>query len=293
VVALSAAGLVALVVLRERRIWIMTFVSVATVIAYLLADQAFDITHWSATARFTAPGVALGVITFAIVVSQRSDKMQVLTLALFGATILATQFDARLWKDWWHIGGIKAFFIALVSTAVVAIAGAVAYASRTSRFGPGRLATAIVAVAVVFVAAGAARDRYHPRFSGRWRPLLTAAHVLQRRHVVDSRIALTGTLFAAGSQYFFYDERLTNYVQFIGAPGAHHTTRPFRTCEEFIGSITAGRYDYVVAEAAADPHNPVRWLRRYPPAREIFRDPRGLIGLFEIVGPQRPSGCTT
>ena len=291
VVALSAAGIVAVVAARERRIWIMAFVGAATVIAYLLTEQAFDITQWSATARFAATGIALGLITFAIAVSRLSAKTQLLTLAFFGTTILATQFDAQLWKAWWRVGGLKVFFVALVGTAFMAIAGAVVSASRTTRFGPVRLAPVIVALVVVSVAAGAALDWYQPRFSGSRLPMLAAARKLQKRHVVHSRIALTGTLYAAGSQYYFYDKRLTNYVQFIGAPGAHHTVRLFQNCEAFIGSIAAGRYDYVVAEAAAGPSNPIRWLRSDPAAREIFVDPSGRIGLFEIVGPQRRTGC--
>jgi hypothetical protein len=269
--------------------WIIVFVGSATVVAYLFAEQAFDITQWSATARFTAPGLALGLIAFAVAVSRRSGRAQVLTLAVFAATILATQFDARLWRAW-RVGGIKALFAALAAVAVMAIVAAV-ISSRGSRFGTARLATAIAALVVVSLAAAVALQRYQPRFSGRRLPLLEAAHVLQQRHVVDSRIALTGTLFTAGSQYYFYDKRLTNHVQFIGERGAHHTVGQFRSCDAFISAIATGRYDYVVAEARPGPNNPIRWLRSDSSARKIFGDPAGRVGLFEIVGPQRRTRC--
>jgi hypothetical protein len=123
--------------------------------------------------------------------------------------------------------------------------------------------------------------------------MAAAARALQKRHVVHSRIALTGTLFVAASQYYFYDKRLTNYVQFIGSPGPHHTVGQFRSCDAFIASIAAGRYDYVVAEARPGPSNPIHWLRSDPSAREIFGDPGHRIGLFEIVGRQRRAACAS
>jgi hypothetical protein len=123
--------------------------------------------------------------------------------------------------------------------------------------------------------------------------MLAAARVLHQRHVTHSRIAVTGSLFVAASQYYLYDKRLTNYVQFVGSPGRHHTVRPFRSCDAFIGSIETGRYDYVLAEAAPGPNNPIRWLRSDPSAREIFSDPGQRIGLFEIVGRQPGAACAS
>ena len=56
--------LVACVANRERTVWITTFVGAATVVSYLFVEQAFSIAEWSATARFTAPGIALGADQF-------------------------------------------------------------------------------------------------------------------------------------------------------------------------------------------------------------------------------------
>ena len=60
--------------------------------------------------------------------------------------------------------------------------------------------------------------------------MLAAARTLHERDVAHRRIAVTGDLFVAAAQYYLYDKRLTNYVQFIGSPGPHHTVRPFPNC---------------------------------------------------------------
>jgi hypothetical protein len=276
---------------RERTVWIATFVGVATFVSYLFVEQAFSIAEWSATARFTAPGFALALIVFAVAVARRSRRAQLLTLVLFGVTVIATQLDSQLWKAWWRIGGIKVFFVAMVGTAFVAILGAVVSRAGTRRLMTVALPTAIAALVVISLVGGVAIARYQPRFVNRGQPVLTAARMLHKRHVTHSRIAVTGDLFVAAAQYYLYDKRLTNYVQFLGSPGAHHTVRPFRSCDAFIGSIKTGRYDYVVAQAAPGPNNPITWLRSDPSAREIFSDPGQRVGLFEIVGSPRRTGC--
>src|SRR5204863_10098983 len=124
VLALSAAGLFVALIRRDRTLWVMAFAGGATVIAYVLVVQAFSIAEWSATARFTAPGIALGLIILAVAVSRFASRAHLFIVPLFCGTILVTQFDAQLWRGWWRLGGIKVFFVGLVGTAVIAIAAA-------------------------------------------------------------------------------------------------------------------------------------------------------------------------
>ena len=102
---------------------------------------------------------------------------------------------------------------------------------------------------------------------------------------------MTGDLFVAATQYYLYDKRLTNYVQFIGSSGPHHTVRPFQSSDALIGAIETGRYDYVLAQATTGPNNPIPWLRSDSSAHEIFTDPGRHVGLFEIVGQPTSTGC--
>jgi hypothetical protein len=149
----------------------------------------------------------------------------------------------------------------------------------------------IAALILLSLASAITLARYRENLADHGLPAEAAARALRERHVVHSRIALTGSLLVSGTQYAFYDKRLTNFVQFIGEDAAHHEVRQFSDCQRFMRSIAAGRYDFVVAEATAGAQGPIQWLRSDPSARQIFRDERGRVSAFEIVRAPSPLEC--
>ena len=287
----AVAGLVAgLVVVRDRSVQLAAAGGVACVTSYVLAKQGFSVKFWPGTPRYAAPGLALGLVILPVALSRLSRRALLLTLTAYGAALVATQTDAKLWRAWWPRAHHVPVVVAVV---VVAGIGATSWAAHRTRLALRPMLPIGFAVLVgLSLASGLALRSYRPTFVEHGISEEAAARVLRDLHVHHARIALTGSVILSGAQYGFYDKGLTNYVQFIAQRGPDHSVVPFSRCRALVQALAAGHYRYVVATAPGPGGiNPVVWLRSIPAARRIDHAPHGRAGVFEIDRKLNPADC--
>jgi hypothetical protein len=289
----AAAGLVAgLVVSRDRSVQLAAVAGVACVMSYVLTKQGFNLRFWHGTPRYAAPGLALGLVILPVALARVSRRAPLSTLPLYGGALVATQVDSQLWRAWWP----RSHHLPVVVTAVVVLGAgiaAVAWSANRTRLAL-RPAPAIglAVLVVVSLASGLALRSYRPTFADHGTPGEQAAALLRARHVRHTRIALTGSLLVSGSQYAFYDKKLSNSVQFIAEQGSDHRAVPFTRCDAFIRAVARGRYRYVIAAGdGAGGVNPTAWLQSNPAARRLDHAPGSGAAVFEVVGRLEPATC--
>jgi len=91
------------------------------------------------------------------------------------------------------------------------------------------------------------------------------------RDLKDKRIALTGSGEIFFGQYGFYGVDRSNYVQYIGEKGPNGTYRLINNCREFINTVNAGNFDYIItSEYTQDSPTADYW---YPVRAWIDGDP--------------------
>jgi hypothetical protein len=294
VLLLALAGLALGILLpRDRVVRVASVVGTACVASYLLTKQGFTISFWPGTPRYAAPGLALGLVLLPVALARMRARALVVVLVVYTATLAVTQVDSRLWRAWWS-GDHLAVGAVVAATALAGITiWGVASNPRRLRLTPApAIGIAVVVVVVVSLASGLALKAYRPTVASHGTPGERAASFLRARDVRHSRIALAGSLLISGSQYGFYDKRLTNDVQFIGEAGPKHSVGPFRQCSSFLRAVRRGRYDYVVVPSAtAKPAGSAGWLGSSRAARQVNRQSLRGAAVFEITGPLDPSTC--
>ncbi|MDQ1511973.1 MAG: hypothetical protein QOG50_3817, partial [Actinomycetota bacterium] len=247
---------------------------------------------WKGTPRYAAPGLALGLVILPVALSRASRRALLLTPPAYAATLAATQFDSRLWRAWWppshHLAVVAAVALALLA----GIASAVGVSRPTRLELRPALPIGIAVLVVLSLASGFALKGYRQTFADHGTQGERAASFLRARHVRHARIALTGSLLVSGSQYAFYDKRLTNFVQFIAQRVADHRVAPFTQCASFVHAVDAGHYDYVVVPvASARVGGPATWLESNRTARRLDRGGLAGAAVFEITGTLDPARC--
>ncbi|MGA9636625.1 MAG: hypothetical protein WBQ41_15425, partial [Solirubrobacterales bacterium] len=112
------------------------------------------------------------------------------------------------------------------------------------------------------------------------------------------RIAVAGTS-GAYSQYGFYGDDVSNYVQYIGRHLPEADFRVIESCPAFRQAVNAGDYDYLITTPSLDLNVPSRasaspergWVSRDPAVEEILRS--GRVSVFRIHGRLDPNACGT
>jgi len=99
------------------------------------------------------------------------------------------------------------------------------------------------------------------------------------RDLKDKRIALAGSGEIFFGQYGFYGVDRSNYVQYIGQKGPNGTYRLIDNCREFINTINAGDFDYIITSEysqdspTADYYYPVRgWIDGDPALKLVVSE---------------------
>jgi hypothetical protein len=110
------------------------------------------------------------------------------------------------------------------------------------------------------------------------------------------RIAVAGTS-GAYSQYGFYGDDLSNYVQYVGRHLPEADFRRIESCPAFREAVNAGDYDYLITTPELDLNAPSNahpspergWLAGDPAVEELLRS--GRVSIFRIDGELSPAGC--
>ncbi len=112
------------------------------------------------------------------------------------------------------------------------------------------------------------------------------------------RIGVAGTS-GAYSQYGFYGDDVSNYVQYVGHHLPEADFRAITSCAPFRDAVNAGHFDYLVTTPKLDLNAPSRaypspergWVRTDPAVQEVVHS--GRVSVFRITGPLSPTACTT
>jgi hypothetical protein len=117
----------------------------------------------------------------------------------------------------------------------------------------------------------------------------------------DKRIGIAGSGEIFFGQYGFYGANLSNYVQYIGVPGADGTYRLATSCQQFRRRINAGNYDYLIVsqatqDSSASPYwYPIyAWLKDDPALEQIIAEPDITPEpdyVFKVKSKLDPAGC--
>ena len=195
-----------------------------------------------------------------------------------------------------------ALLLAVVAAVPVAIALRAIPWPRLPGYGWLRGAVACGTVAALLVAGypvarGYLRHRFTALPGGG--PLAGALLQLARfgQSVQHKRIGIVGPEL----QYHFVGPSLSNYVQYVGVPGAHGNWNQTTTCALWRRFVNAGHYNYVVTtppfwptvnagDSSGLPVPTAGWTAGDPAARQILH-PYPTVSVFELRGPLQGDGC--
>ncbi len=236
---------------------------------------------FSATARYAAPALALGLVLLPLVPWLRSLAARPWVLAVLLGLVLATLTNQ----------GVEPLDSsrALAALACLALIAALAWlaAHRSAIRSPllaGGLAVLVLVVALAGwrVTDGFIQDRY------------ATGELAFARAIEDSRVGLVGS----SRQYHLYGTDLSNHVQYVGRRGPDGAFSSVRGCREWRRALDRGGYEYVVVTPANELFGTyttkrppeLGWTRSSPKASVDLREPGG-VTLFHLDGKLGTDGC--
>ncbi|HEX2435358.1 MAG TPA: hypothetical protein VHI76_01785 [Solirubrobacterales bacterium] len=239
--------------------------------------------------RYLAPVVALALALVPILATRLAPAWRALGL---GGLVVAGAV-AALGSD--EVVRVVSARAALAGGAGVAAALAFAWAARAGRLPWRAIAPTIALIAGLVVGLGyhAQRTYLEGRYETRAGGNPEDSAFMWAREVEDARIA---TVIAR--QYPLYGTDLSNRVDFVGVRGPDGAFEPVTSCEQWLGSLADGDYDYVVTGfreptegVGTRPDEPreAGWTRSAPAAEEIVRE--GDVSVFAIEGELDPASC--
>jgi hypothetical protein len=234
---------------------------------------------FSATARYVAPSMVLGLVLLPLVpgVDRFAQRRWFLAgLAVLLAATLSNQGVEPL-------DASRAGF----ALACLALLAGLAWID-TGRTALPRWAAAAALLGVCFVLAGwRVADSY---LADRY----ARGELSWAKEIRDSRIALVGSM----RQYHLYGDDLSNRVQYVGREGPHGAYARIGGCAEWRRALDAGGYGYVAVTPANELFGSysrrrppeVAWTRDAPGATVLLREPKGLT-VFRLDGKLGTAGC--
>jgi hypothetical protein len=297
----AAAGILAIWRPRSSAVRLCGVVTVATGIAYLFtpltaAGPEGHPLAFGINLRYVIPGFALGLALLPLEPRLTPARLR---LPLLGGGLVAL-FLTSFYSDAdvaWDSAFASVPWAVLIGLVLV---GAPVGLAILARRGRALAAIAGAALALVVFAAGWERqdDYFAHRYKGGdddFRFQLDDAIRFAEDHP-DSRIGVAGTS-GAYSQYGFYGDDLSNYVQYVGRHLPEADFRAITKCAAFREAVNDGNYDYLITTPSLDLNNPGTahaspeggWIRGDPAAKLVLDS--GRVAIFELDGDLSPAGC--
>ena len=275
----------------DARLRVLALVALASIVGYLItpetaAGPAGQPVGFAFNLRYGAPALILSVTLLPLAPALRGERAGYVLLAVFGAVLVATLIQARLWPAR-QLAGVFAVL------AAVALVFAV---SRRSGL------AAIGAAALIVVIAGYPLQRHYLHRRYAYQPGVSS---LARtwaifRGIHNARVGVVGT-FGGFFSYPYFGLDISNPVQYVAARGPHGSFTPITSCPAWRRAVNAGHYRYLVTTPARDPWHPkplqpspeMGWTAGDPAAHLIYtrRATGQRIAVFALAGPLNPAGC--
>ena len=278
----------------DARLRVLALVALASIVGYLItpetaAGPAGQPVGFAFNLRYGAPALILSVTLLPLAPALRGERAGYVLLAVFGAVLVATLIQARLWPAR-QLAGVFAVL------AAVALVCAVYAVSRRSGL------AAIGAAALVVVIAGYPLQHHYLHRRYAYQPGVSS---LARtwaifRGIHNARVGVVGT-FGGFFSYPYFGLDISNPVQYVAARGPHGSFTPITSCPAWRRAVNAGHYRYLVTTPARDPWHPkplqpspeMGWTAGDPAAHLIYtrRATGQRIAVFALAGPLNPAGC--
>ena len=295
----------AIVASRDRVLATIGAAALITAAVYVLlplsaAGPEGELKGFFSNTRYLAPALALGLVLAPVARPLRANRVRTAATLLALAAICALGTIARApWYSHYTAGA------ALLTLGVV---GAPVAIEVLGRRGKRARAVALAGGGVVLaliLALGRGQELRHSwvhysrgvlsRRATR-NPLATFAWARELSH---RRIAIAGSGELFFAQYLFYGADASNWVQYVGEPGAHGGYRVASGCRVLRRQINRGRFDFLVISRWGDDapdrrRFPIRaWVRTDPALERIRREdvrPQA-VWTYRIEGRLDPAGC--
>lgn len=305
IVALAATAFIAW---RSRNIILRVIAvgAVATAVVYLFtpltaAGQEGSPTGFFTNTRYLVPGLVLAMALLPIARPLRAPDRRAWKTLLFLTVVYAiTVLTTPRWYPTYIVGTI---FITLALVWAPTALNLDLVRARVSR---GLLVGGALAILVAAVVLGRAQQVQYAA-----QHYTDVDHFLQEggpkkayrfaQHQHDKRIGIAGSGEIFFGQYGFYGNDLSNYVQYIGAPGPDGTWRLPTSCQEFRRLINDGHYDYLILSRYTEDSPtseywfPIdRWIRNDPALKLIIEEPEITPEpdyVYKVNGRLDPSAC--
>ena len=306
-VVLSVAG-------RDRTTWLLSFVGLSCLVAFIVTPQALGGLDYPflfvVNTRYAASALVVGVVLLPVVLHRTRYRTGVLVVYL--AVLIDTQWSPLLWRHGTSIiaptvVGPMPYVVGIVSGALVVMAGLLWVVRRSWWRVPGA-ALPVVALCALLVGAllfiGAERSYLQHRYKTGTQIAVNdrllegdVAPVADRwaQGLHDARVAIVNSFL----QYPFYGEDLSNYVQYLAMRSSNGISEPFRSCHAWRQAINDGRYQYVVVATPGFPLSNTQsapqelWTRSDPAVRLVVEDslPNAHEWVFQVRRPLSPDLC--
>jgi hypothetical protein len=301
-----AAAIFLVVRSRNRIIQVVAAAALATAVVYLFtpltaAGQEGSPTGFFTNTRYLVPGLVLAMTMLPIARPLRAPDIRARQTLFF---LLAIYVITVLMTPRWYPGYIVGTVV--LTLALVWAPAGLGLARSRKLMTRGMVALAGGAVLFLVVALGRAQevqyvDHHYTKstlFLGEGGPQ-KAYDFARNQH--DKRIGIAGDGEIFFGQYGFYGADLSNYVEYVGVPGADGTYRLATSCPQLRRAVNAGDYDYLItSKFTQDSRDAPYWYQYYawlkddPGLKLVIEEP-DITPLpdyvFKVVGKLDPSAC--
>jgi hypothetical protein len=277
----------------DRRLRTLAFTALAAAAAYLVTPESAPgppghPIGFAYNLRYVTPALALALAVTPLAAPLQGRHAKAATIAAGVVLLGLTLASAGQWP------GASGRVLAAVGIAVAALA-LLALSWRHPR-------PVLAAAAIAAIAGGYAVQRDYLKHRYMYAPGVSdlARVWADFRNVSGARVAVSGT-FGQFFAYPLYGLRSTNTVQYLGHRGPHGSFTPIRSCTEFVATLNAGHYDYLVSTPDRNVWRPQplsrspasAWVAPGPTARVVYR--RSATGqpltVWRLTGPLPTSTC--
>ncbi|OJU93412.1 MAG: hypothetical protein BGO23_12155 [Solirubrobacterales bacterium 67-14] len=283
-VMLAAAAIWLVVKSRNKIVRVISAAALITAVVYVFtpltaAGQEFQPRGFFTNTRYLLPGLLLAAVMLPLIRQLREPEDRAKKVLIFLAAVYAITV---LTSPKWYPGFLPgAVFLTL---AIVWAPVGLSWMKDNTKVPRVVIVACVTAIALIAAIWGRGEEvgyanKHYTRttlFLQEGGPQDAFAFT---RDLKDKRIALAGSGEIFFGQYGFYGVDRSNYVQYIGQKGPNGTYRLIDNCREFINTINAGDFDYIITSEysqdspTADYYYPVRgWIDGDPALKLVVSE---------------------
>jgi hypothetical protein len=250
-IMLAAAAIWLVIKSRNKIVRVISAAALITAVVYVFtpltaAGQEFQPRGFFTNTRYLLPGLLLAAVTLPLIrqlrePEERAKKVLIFLTAVYAITVLTS-------PKWYPSFVPGAVFLTL---AIVWAPVGLSWMKDHTKTPRVVIVGCVAAIALIAAIWGRGEEvGYANKHYTRTTLFLQDGGPQEAfaftRDLKDKRIALAGSGEIFFGQYGFYGVDRSNYVQYIGQKGPNGTYRLIDNCREFVNTINAGNFDYLI-----------------------------------------------